>query len=306
MVSSRVGRSVSPPPPPVVGVAGVGGVSESVVDAAVWEQSAGDEREKVERGGDREGLENVPVQSLYKQQSHNESETPNVSEISSAVVENERRKEKLNALSLPKQQNLSIMFAKQLNNTPQPQIMPTISTTAHSTTQSANSDSEHLNKHPNTKLLPLISSTLLPPAPKLSSVEEFVLREEEKTSADLDRELTPLEQFQQKLMEQMSGWRRNHESCVVKEEDGRDKDEEKEGESRIENGEMMSCCSVPKPLIPSDVISKLKDKPGKIYIYTIYTLIICLVYMSVSVCVCVCVCLCVCVCVCVCVCRCYS
>lgn len=114
--------------------------------------------------------------------------------------------------------------------------------------------------------LELPPSRPAPPAPTLSSVDEFLLAgEDEVTFGVKVRELTPLEKFQQKVIEQMSSSQQQSggvggEGMVTREE------QTGEGESVVEGegGEKVrKNTSGPSQLIPENTILKLKDKPGE-------------------------------------------
>ena len=104
-----------------------------------------------------------------------------------------------------------------------------------------------------------------PPAPTLSSVDEFLLAGEDEVTFGVEvRELTPLERFQQKVIEQMSCSQRQsggvgREGMVTGEEGTG------EGEKVVERegGEKVKNVSSPSQLIPENTILKLKDKPGE-------------------------------------------
>ena len=179
----------------------------------------------------------------------------------SVVVEDQTKEERrAKSPTLPppapqKQRSLASLFAKQLKKTAQSQQAPTATMSTSNTEQLTQS---------RTVLLNIPSS--LPPAPKLSSVEDFILNEANDLAGSVveGRELTPLERFQQKLMQQMTPSQPPNERekgggrvSVVMVEGG----EEEVGEE--EGGKMGESEVTPKPLISDDVILKLKDKPGE-------------------------------------------
>ena len=100
------------------------------------------------------------------------------------------------------------------------------------------------------KITPPASSTPLPtPAPSLTALDEFLLENDNKMMVDVPvipaKPLTPMEKFQQRLMKHMSAPL----SQPVRKE-------KKSTETGEEGGE--------SALIPEDVITKLKDKPGEL------------------------------------------
>ena len=135
----------------------------------------------------------------------------------------------------PKQTSITSLFAKQ--------------ETRRSTLPSQPPSTVDPPERPPVKTrLPLVPSSL-PPAPKLSSVDEFVVVEEERIEP---RNHTPVEKFQLRLIEQITGAARK----AGKNGDNRgqgERGEEEEGEGVREE----------KPLISDDVMSKLKDRPGE-------------------------------------------
>ena len=156
---------------------------------------------------------------------------------------------------LQKQRSLVSLFAKQCQKTSQSQIVPANTTIS----------TEQLNsKHSQTTLL---HSSSLPPSPKLSSAEDFVIGETSggHTTAESPA-LTPLERFQQRLIQQMTA---SQPSCRDHERGGREESgemvEDEGGETGEggEGGKSGKSEGVPKPLISDNVISKLKDKPGE-------------------------------------------
>ena len=150
----------------------------------------------------------------------------------------------------PKQMSITSLFARQQQQQQQQQEEEEEEeadvTTTHSQTST---DPDNPPARPGKTKLPLISNSL-PPAPKLSSVEEFVAVENEKT----DRDLTPLERFQQRLMQQMTGAGEHVGRSCGKGQKVEEEREEEDGDGTKE--------FALKPLISDDVISKLKDKPG--------------------------------------------
>ena len=102
-----------------------------------------------------------------------------------------------------------------------------------------------------TKPTPSTSSTPLPtPAPSLAALDDFLLENDNKMTVDVPvipaKPLTPMERFQQRLMKHMSSSsqpvRRERESAATREE---------------EDGK--------NTLVPEEIITKLKDKPGEFY-----------------------------------------
>ena len=157
-----------------------------------------------------------------------------VTESGPITVEEHQTRKKSDSHNLskrPKQMSLKSLFAR--------------STSISSQTPTTATDPPEPPSRPKTR--PSLAPSSLPPAPKLSSVEEFVSVEKEREREE--RVLTPLEMFQQKLVLQVSGRGRSVKGEGV--ESGRTV------ESVEEKGD-----SVPKPLISDDVISKLKDRPG--------------------------------------------
>ena len=275
VVQSRPAPSPPPPPPPPssVGVAsmssGVGGVSEGGVAAEGGrgeEPGACDkgdrEKEEEEDGKEMDGESSMPdAEPLLK---HDSETQP----LQMADSEQLKRKTSTSMSAPSKQLTLATLFAKQLKSAPLSQTLPP---TSQSPATLSQDQSSWKKPPPNTHLPHLISSSLPPvvaaaATPKLSSVEEFVMGEE-KVDGDLDRELTPLEQFQRKILRQFhpgSQHRikdRREEGVVVRGEEG-----EGEGEGEGEEGREREEGTVGtlKPLIPDDVITKLKDKPGEI------------------------------------------
>ena len=103
------------------------------------------------------------------------------------------------------------------------------------------------------KLLEESTPTPLPlPAPSLTGLDEFLLENDEKLTVDVPvvpaKPLTPMERFQQRLMKHVSA-----SSQPVRKE--KKSTETEEGE----NGESV--------LVPEEVITKLKDKPGKFFLF---------------------------------------
>ena len=157
-----------------------------------------------------------------------------VTESGPTTVEEHQTRKKSDSHNLskrPKQMSLKSLFAR--------------TTTISSQTPTTATDPAEPPSRPKTR--PSLAPSSLPPAPKLSSVEEFVSVEKEREREE--RVLTPLEMFQQKLVLQVSGRGRSVKGEGV--ESGRTV------ESVEEKGD-----SVPKPLISDDVISKLKGRPG--------------------------------------------
>ena len=169
-----------------------------------------------------------------------------------SVEEDQGRRSNSPTVPLPapqKQRSLVSLFAKQFKKTAQSQIVPTTTTTTCTEQLSS--------KHRQTSL----PSSSLPPAPKLSSVEDFVIGERVESPV-----LTPLERFRQRLIQQVTASQppaQDHErgggeeSGEMVEGGGREVGEGEEDEKNVK-GEV-----VLKPLISDDVISKLKDKPGE-------------------------------------------
>ena len=211
-----------------------------------------------------EPVENGGTSSNQEREGNGESI---VTESGPITVEEHQTRKKTDSHNLskrPKQMSLKSLFAR--------------TTSISSQTPTTATDPAEPPSRPRTR--PSLAPSSLPPAPKLSSVEEFVSVEKEREREE--RVLTPLEMFQQKLVLQVSGRGRSVKGEGV--ESGRTV------ESVEEKGD-----SVPKPLISDDVISKLKDRPGGYYNITVGYVYIISVIVIVTVCVCVCVCVC-CVC----------
>ena len=107
-----------------------------------------------------------------------------------------------------------------------------------------------------TKLTPSTSSTPLPtPAPSLAALDDFLLENDDKMTVDVpvipSKPLTPMERFQQRLMKHMSVSSLSSSSQPVRRE--RESAATREGEDGKST------------LVPEDVITKLKDKPGGFY-----------------------------------------
>ena len=85
--------------------------------------------------------------------------------------------------------------------------------------------------------------------PKLSSVDEFLLEGGGDEVMLEVREMTPLEQFQQKVIQQIS----YSQQQLVKMEEKEEEDEREAGKGEASSSQ----------LIPDDTILKLKDKPGE-------------------------------------------
>ena len=186
------------------------------------------------------------------------TESRNSETQSAAEVEQPQEKQRSKSPSPPqtvphkKQRSLKSLFEKQLKTTAQSQVAPT-----------------DLEKNEKTSLISAAAiSSSLPPAPKLSSVEEFVVgtTASDETAGE-SRVLTPLEQFQLKLMGQMAG----PPGDITR---GVGREREREREAGVDGGRMeaggeetgeddkIERGNVQKPLISDDVISKLKSKPG--------------------------------------------
>ena len=107
-----------------------------------------------------------------------------------------------------------------------------------------------------TKLAPSTSSsTPLPtPAPSLVALDEFLLENDDKMTVDVpvipSKPLTPMERFQQRLMKHMSVSSSSSSQPVRRERESAATREGDDGKSI---------------LVPEDVITKLKDKPGEFY-----------------------------------------
>ena len=205
-----------------------------------------------------EPVENGGTSSNQEREGNGEGEGI-VTETGPTTVEEHQTRKKTDSHILskrPKQMSLKSLFAR--------------TTTSSSQTPTTATDPAEPPSRPRTR--PSLAPSSLPPAPKLSSVEEFVSMERERE----ERVLTPLEMFQQKLVLQVSGRGR-----MVK---GEGVESGRTVESVEEKGD-----SVPKPLISDDVISKLKDRPGGYYNITVGYVYIISVIVIVTVCVCVCV-----------------
>ena len=215
------------------------------------------DKEEGEDGEQREGGDQVDSHSggLHPEVNSRSNLADGKAETQS-VAEEEQKKEGKDpasgsAVSAKKQTSLASLFAKQLRNAVHSQIVPA-------------TDADQLTKQCKTPLATVSSS--LPPAPKLSSVGEFVIKEEETPGER--RVLTPLERFQQRLMQQMTGAGRGSPGDHEKGRGGRKEREgavmvkSEAGEIGEEVGETGKGDGPPKPLISEDVISKLKDKPG--------------------------------------------
>lgn len=105
-----------------------------------------------------------------------------------------------------------------------------------------------LEEDSTTKTAPPTCTPLPTPAPSLTDLDEFLLENDDKLTVDVPvipaKPLTPMEKFQQRLMKHMSA----SSSQPVKKE-------KKSTETGGEDGE--------ESLVPEDVITKLKDKPGE-------------------------------------------
>jgi hypothetical protein len=108
-----------------------------------------------------------------------------------------------------------------------------------------------------TKLTPSTFSTPLPtPGPSLTALDEFLLENDNKMSVDAPvipaKPLTPMERFQQRLMKHMStsSISSSSQQPVKRERESAETGEEEKGKST---------------LVPEDIITKLKDKPGEFY-----------------------------------------
>ena len=191
---------------------------------------------------EREGVENCePVENGREEPSLERENGEPVTPVAVETVEKQQTKEALLKVvppPPPKQTSITSLFARQH-----------MQQASRSPVNPSTDAAEPPPRKPKKTRLPLDSSSL-PPAPKLSSVEEFVVVEKERT--DENRDLTPLEMFQLRLMGQMTGAARQMGKKCDK---GHGKREEEEGEG--EKGD-----PVLKPLISDDVISKLKDRPG--------------------------------------------
>lgn len=100
-----------------------------------------------------------------------------------------------------------------------------------------------------TNITPSASTPLPTPAPSLTALDEFMLENDDKMTVDAPvipvKPLTPMERFQQRLMKHMS---------ATSSQPVRSSREKKSTGTGEEEGE--------SSLIPEDVITKLKDKPG--------------------------------------------
>ena len=149
------------------------------------------------------------------------------------------------------QRSLASLFAQQLKK----ENKKKAAQSQQVTTDTSTDTTEPLTQ--SETVLSTVSSSL-PSAPKLSSLTDFVLGDEagDATESGESRVLTPLENFQQRLMQQMicSQPHKTRGKGGVKEMVLLGEVVGEEG-----NGEAATC----KPLISEDVISKLKDKPGE-------------------------------------------
>lgn len=100
-----------------------------------------------------------------------------------------------------------------------------------------------------TKNAPPTSTPLPTPAPSLTGLDEFLLENDNKLTVDVPvippKPLTPMERFQQRLMKHMSA---SSSQPARREKKLSEAGGEEEGE---------------ESLVPEDVITKLKDKPGE-------------------------------------------
>ena len=154
------------------------------------------------------------------------------------------------------QRSLASLFAQQLKKENKKKTVQSQQVTADTSTDTT----EPLTQ--SETVLSTVSSSL-PSAPKLSSLTDFVLGDEagDATESGESRVLTPLENFQQRLLQQM-----NCSQPPKTRGNGGVKEMVLLGEVVGEegNGEAATC----KPLISEDVILKLKDKPGEKTHYT--------------------------------------
>lgn len=177
-------------------------------------------------------------------------------ETRTQVMKEDQVKEVQRSKALPptsqKQRSLTSLFSRQFKEAEQSQQV-SIPTTAVSNT-------DH-------------SKTLPPdipiPAPKLSSAQDFLLIE--ASDANETVELTPLEEFQQKALQQMTS------SQLSKGKGEMGGGREGEGEEEVSKEMEVTF----KPLIPEDVISKLKDKPGEVIVLSTHTYPTTCVYVQV-------------------------
>ena len=106
-----------------------------------------------------------------------------------------------------------------------------------------------LGEDSTTKIAPSTSTPLPTPAPSLTALDEFLLENNDKMTVDVPvipvKLLTPMERFQQRLMKHMSA------SSSQPVRSSREKTSTGTGEEEGESS-----------LVPEDVITKLKDKPG--------------------------------------------
>ena len=97
------------------------------------------------------------------------------------------------------------------------------------------------------------------PGPSLSNMDDFLLENEDKLTVDVPvipvKPLTPMERFQQRLMKHMST---SSQPVTLSSTEGRVGKEEVEKEGGEKGGGV---------LVPDEVITKLKDKPGEITSY---------------------------------------
>ena len=100
----------------------------------------------------------------------------------------------------------------------------------------------------------IIATTPAPPTPSLSCMDEFLLESDDKLTVDVPdsppKPLTPMERFQHRLIKHMNT--SLHPA----------RKEKRPAKTKEESGEETGM----RPLVPEEVITKLKDKPGEIIV----------------------------------------